>query len=52
MNLCKQGFNVYCGVNPRVDEGGKKENVHYLTSFHADIDYGIKGGLKVERVAG
>ena len=32
--------DVYFGVNPRVDKGGKKENVKYLTCFHADIDYG------------
>lgn len=32
--------DVYFGVNPRIDKNGKKENVKYLTSFHADIDYG------------
>lgn len=38
--LCNQGIDVYFGVNPRVGQGGKKDNVHWVTSFHAEIDYG------------
>ena len=45
--LCNQGIDVYYGVNPRTGQGGKKENVHYLTSFHAEIDYGNDGHKKV-----
>jgi len=37
--LLQQGFDVYFGVNPRIGNGGKKENVHYLSAFHAEIDY-------------
>ena len=45
-NLCNQGIDVYFGVNPRIGNGGKKENVHYLSLFHAEIDYGITGHKK------
>jgi len=39
-NLCNKGIDVYVGVNPRTGEAGKKENVHYLATFHAEVDYG------------
>lgn len=41
--LCNQGIDVYFGVNPRMNKDGKKENVHWVTSFHAEIDYGSDG---------
>ena len=40
---CQQGLDVYVGVNPRVDKAGTKENVHWLTAFHAEVDYGHEG---------
>jgi putative DNA primase/helicase len=43
---CNNGWNVYFGVNPRTGGAGKKENVHYLTSFHAEVDYGEAGHKK------
>jgi putative DNA primase/helicase len=43
---CNDGWNVYFGVNPRVGGAGKKENVHYLTCFHAEVDYGVIGHKK------
>lgn len=39
-------MNVYCGVNPRVGGAGKKVNIHYLTAFHVDVDYGKDGHKK------
>lgn len=45
-NLCDQGIDVYFGINPRTGNGGKKENVHYLSAFHAEIDYGEAGHKK------
>ena len=42
-NLCNSGIDVYFGVNPRVGKAGKKENVHYVTAFHAEIDFGAAG---------
>ena len=44
--LCNAGIDVYFGVNPRVGDAGKKENVHYLAAFHAEIDYGPDGHNK------
>jgi putative DNA primase/helicase len=44
--LCNQGIDVYVGVNPRVGNAGKKENVHYLAAFHAEVDYGSDGHKK------
>ena len=44
--LCNAGENVYFGVNPRVGKAGKKENVKYLSSFHAEVDYGDVGHSK------
>ena len=43
---CNKGTNVYFGVNARVGKGGKKENVHYLNTFHAEVDYGTTGHKK------
>jgi putative DNA primase/helicase len=45
-NLCNSGIDVYFGVNPRVGKRGKKENVHYVTAFHAEVDYGTDGYKK------
>lgn len=44
--LLQQGFDVYFGVNPRIGNGGKKENVQYLSAFHVEIDYGQTGHKK------
>jgi putative DNA primase/helicase len=44
--LCQQGLDVYVGVNPRVGRASKKENVHWLASFHAEVDYGQAGHKK------
>jgi hypothetical protein len=44
--LCNSGTDVYFGVNPRTGKGGMKENVHYVTVFHAEIDYGKDGHKK------
>ncbi len=44
--LCGSGVDVYAGVNPRVGKGGKKENVAWLTAFHAEVDYGEDGHKK------
>jgi P4 family phage/plasmid primase-like protien len=44
--LCQQGIDVYFGINPRIGNGGKKENVHYVSAFHAEIDYGSLGHKK------
>ena len=45
-NLCQSGLDVYFGVNPRIGEAGTKENVHWLSAFHAEIDYGKAGHKK------
>jgi putative DNA primase/helicase len=45
-NLCNSGVCVYFGVNPRIGKAGKKENVHYVTAFHAEVDYGTDGHKK------
>ena len=44
--LFQQGIDVYFGINPRIGNGGKKENVQYLSAFHAEIDYGSTGHKK------
>jgi P4 family phage/plasmid primase-like protien len=44
--LCNEGENIYFGVNPRVGKIGKKENVKFLCSFHAEVDYGKEGHNK------
>lgn len=46
IGLCEQRIDVYVGVNPRTGRQGKKENVHYLSAFHAEIDYGSLGHNK------
>ena len=43
---CQQGLDIYFGVNPRIGQAGGKDNVHYLTSFHAEVDYGQAGHKK------
>lgn len=44
--LCNSQIDVYFGVNPRTGRGGKKENVHFVTAFHAEVDYGQDGHKK------
>lgn len=44
--LYNNGIDVYFGVNPRTGGAGKKENVHFLTVFHAEVDFGIDGHRK------
>jgi len=46
INRCNAGFDVYFGVNPRAGGAGKKENIHQLVTFHAEIDYGTIGHKK------
>jgi putative DNA primase/helicase len=43
---CKNGLEVYVGVNPRVDQASGKENVQWLAAFHAEVDYGQVGHAK------
>jgi hypothetical protein len=45
-DLCMRGIDVYVGVNPRNGEGGRKENIDYITAFHVEIDYGQAGHKK------
>ncbi|MCD4675206.1 MAG: RepB family DNA primase, partial [Desulfobacula sp.] len=45
-NICNQGLDVYTGVNPRVGRKSNKENIHYLSAFHADVDFGDDGHNK------
>ena len=45
-DLCNSGIDVYFGVNPRTGRAGKKENVHYVAAFHAEVDYGADGHKK------
>lgn len=46
-HFLQRGIDVYFGVNPRVGNAGKKENVHCLSAFHAEVDYGKTGHKKV-----
>ncbi|MDB4303715.1 hypothetical protein N9934_02875, partial [Desulfosarcina sp.] len=43
---CQMGLDVYFGVNPRIGQASAKENVHWLASFHAEVDYGQAGHKK------
>jgi hypothetical protein len=45
-DLCNAGIDVYVSVNPRVGKGGKKQHVHYVSSFHVEVDYGKDGHKK------
>ena len=45
-DLTSEGIDVFFGVNPRVGKGGGKENVKYVTVFHAEVDYGKIGHKK------
>ena len=45
-DLCNSGIDVYFGVNPRTGKAGKKENVYYVSAFHAEVDYGNDGHKK------
>ena len=42
-DFCEAEMDVYVGINPRIGEAGSKENIHWLTAFHAEIDYGEDG---------
>ena len=44
--LCVSGIDTYFGVNLRVGKAGKKENIKYLSAFHAELDYGEEGHRK------
>ena len=46
-DLCEAQMDVYVGVNPRIGNAANKENVHWLTAFHAEIDYGKDGHKKI-----
>jgi hypothetical protein len=48
---CNFGWNAYFGVNPRVGGEGRKENIHYLKSFYAEVNYGIDDHKKKTRYA-
>ncbi|MCK4377839.1 MAG: hypothetical protein KAW01_00760 [Deltaproteobacteria bacterium] len=50
--LCNSGIDVYFGVNPRIGGKGRKENIHYVTTFHAEIDYGQDGHKKTSTHGG
>jgi len=43
---CQQGLEVYFGINPRVGQASGEKNIHYLSSFHAEVDYGQAGHKK------
>jgi len=45
-HLLQRGIDVYFGVNPRIGGAGKKENVHYVSAFHVEVDYGKTGHKK------
>ena len=45
-DVCGLCSHTYFGVNPRIGGKGKKENVHFLTAFHAEVDYGKVGHKK------
>ena len=44
--LCDQGKEVYFGVNPRMNQGGAKKNVEWVSALHAEVDYGKDGHNK------
>lgn len=46
-DICNAKIDAYFGVNPRTGKGGKKENVHFVTVFHAEVDYGQDGHKKI-----
>ena len=41
--LCNRKYDVYFGVNPRTGKDGKEVDIHWLSAFHASLDYGIVG---------
>ena len=45
-NLCNSGSMFISVSIPRTGKAGKKENVHYVTAFHAEVDYGTDGHKK------
>jgi P4 family phage/plasmid primase-like protien len=51
----RQGMKVCFGVNLRVEKegkkGGKKDNVRWVSAFHAEIDYGTLGHDAVSKHA-
>lgn len=46
IELCSQGKEVYFGVNPRMNQGGAKKNVEWVSALHAEVDYGKDGHKK------
>jgi len=46
VELCGQKKEVYFGVNPRMKQGGAKKNVEWVSTFHAEVDYGNDGHKK------
>ena len=44
--LCANNIDVYFGVNPRIGKKGRKQNIQYLSAFHAELDYGETGHRK------
>ena len=46
VELAYQKMDVYVGVNPRIGKQGTKDHVLFLSSFHAEIDYGSVGHKK------
>jgi len=44
--LLQQNIDVYFGINPRIGDGGRKENISFVSAFHAEIDYGKIGHKK------
>jgi putative DNA primase/helicase len=44
--LLQQNIDVYFGINPRIGDGGRKENISFVSAFHAEIDYGKTGHKK------
>ena len=42
-DFCETGMDVYFGVNPRIGTSGEKENGHWLSAFHVEVDYGKDG---------
>ena len=46
IELRSQGKEVYFGVNPRMNQGGTKKNVEWVSTFHAEVDYGKDGHKK------
>lgn len=44
--ICNSEKDIYTGVNTRVGRKGDEENIHYISAFHADVDFGDDGHKK------